>query len=303
MAEGVRVATILVADCSSQQQAEIREGIVGLGHTLSFVTSGDEALAAVARDQPDLLIADAELPGVDGVALSKQMRQQFPTVPVLLVIDVVNKEVVAAALRAGAAAYLPRQIVARELPGVVSELLNVAASQRRRVMFLQRLAAVEYSFDLESDPDLVNNVVSHAELLLSQMELFDDADRMRVGVGIHEALVNAIVHGNLGVSSELKAGRWEEYHEAIAVRRRTPPYCDRRVTVVMRAERKRSFAIQITDQGAGFDVSKLPDPNDPSVWEKPSGRGLILIRSFFDEMAHSSTGNEIRLMKRQPTED
>ncbi len=294
------MATILVADNSALQQAEIRSVISGHGHSVSFVETGTAAFAAIQRVQPDLLIADAELPEVDGIALTQQMRQQYPTVPVLLVIDVVNKEVVASALRAGAAAYLPRQIVARELPAVVSELLNVAASQRRRVMFLQRLAAVEYRFDLESDPDLVSNVVSQAELLLSQMELFDDADRMRVGVGIHEALVNAIVHGNLGVSSDLKEGRWEEYHEAIAVRQRTPPYRDRRVVVIMRAERRRSFDIQITDQGQGFDVSKLPDPNDPAVWDKSSGRGLILIRSFFDEMAHSPSGNEIRLTKRQP---
>lgn len=294
------MSMILVADNSDQRRSELGNVLASLDHRVEFASTADDAVAAARRQPPDLIIADAELPGVDGITLTAQMRQQFPGTPVLLVIDVVNKEVVVSALRAGAAAYLPRQIAARELPGVVSELLNVAASQKRKVLFLQRMSAVEYRFDLESDPELVPNMVSQAELLLSQMELFDDADRMRVGVGIHEALVNAIVHGNLEVSSDLKAGRWEEYHEAIAVRRRTLPYRDRRVTVVMRAERRQSFYIHIADQGPGFDVSKLPDPNDPSVWEKPSGRGLILIRSFFDDMKHSKTGNEITLTKRQP---
>jgi DNA-binding response OmpR family regulator len=296
------VAHILVAESTDQQRVEVGEAVLAAGYTPVFVTTGEEAVAHVRRSPPDLLIADAELTGLDGVELTRQMRQHHPTVPVLLLIDVVNKEVVAAALRAGAAAYLPRQIVGRELPAVVKELLNVAASQRRRVMFLQRLASVEYRFDLESDPELVPNVVSQAELLLSQMELFDDADRMRVGVGIHEAMVNAIVHGNLEVSSDLKNGGWEEYHATIAHRRNTRPFADRRVTVLMRAERKRSFAIQISDQGPGFDVSKLPDPNDPTVWEKPSGRGIILIRSFFDDVVHSPTGNQISMCKRQPAD-
>jgi len=296
------MAHLLVADDVDQQRTVIAEAVAAGGHQVTFVRNGDEALAAVRRSHPDLLIADAELPEMDGIQLTGKMRQQFPTVPVLLVIDVVNKEVVASALRAGAAAYLPRQIVARELPAVVRELLNVAASQRRRVMFLQRLSAVEYRFDLESDPDLVPNVVSQAELLLSQMELFDDADRMRVGVGIHEAMVNAIVHGNLEVSSDLKDGRWEEYHQTILTRRQTLPYSTRRVSVAMRGERKRVFSIRITDQGPGFDTSKLPDPNDPAIWEKPSGRGLILIRSFFDDMSHNAAGNEITLMKRQPAD-
>ena len=153
---------------------------------------------------------------------------------------------------------------------------------------------------MESDPDLVPNVVSQAELLFSQMELFDDADRMRAGVGIHEAMVNAIVHGNLEVSSDLKSGKWEEYHQTILARRQRPPYSTRRVTVTMRGVRKQVFSICITDQGLGFDIRKLPDPNDPEVWEKPSGRGLILIRSFFDDVSHNPAGNEITLTKRQP---
>lgn len=292
------MAHILVADNAEEQRKEIADAISAVGHQLTFVRTGAEAFAAVRQSPPELLIADAELPELDGIQLAGKMRQHFPTVPVLLVIDVVNKEVVASALRAGAAAYLPRQIIARELPAVVRELLNVAASQRRRVMFLQRLAAVEYRFELESDPDLVPNVVSQAELLLSQMELFDDADRMRVGVGIHEALVNAIVHGNLEVSSDLKSGGWEEYHQAIFTRRQTTPYSTRRVTVTMRGERKRVFSIRIADEGPGFDINCLPDPNDPDIWEKPSGRGLILIRSFFDEVVHNPTGNQITLTKR-----
>ena len=69
---------------------------------MTFVRTGEEALAVVRSSPPDLLIADAELPELDGIQLAGKMRQQFPTVPVLLVIDVVNKEVVASALRAGA---------------------------------------------------------------------------------------------------------------------------------------------------------------------------------------------------------
>jgi DNA-binding response OmpR family regulator len=294
----VAVATILVADSSDDRRAGIGEAVAAAGHTPVFATTGDAALAAVKADAPDLVVADAELTGVDGIRLTGLLRKQFPTVPVLLVIDIVSKEAVAAGLRAGAAAYLPRQSVARELPSVVRELLTVAASQRRRVMFLLRLAAVEYRFDLESDPDLVPNLVSQAELLLAQMELFDEADRMRVGVAVHEAAVNAIVHGNLEVSSDLKADGWEVYHRAIAARRQQLPYSARRVTVVMRAERRREFSVRIADQGSGFDVTALPDPTDPENILKGCGRGMLMIRSFFDAVEHNPKGNEITMSKR-----
>ncbi|MGE0608143.1 MAG: ATP-binding protein, partial [Pirellulales bacterium] len=49
----------------------------------------------------------------------------------------------------------------------------------------------------------------------------------------------------------------------------------------------------------GFDPSKLPDPTDPANLEKASGRGLLLMRSFMDEVTYNATGNQITLVKRR----
>ena len=55
----------------------------------------------------------------------------------------------------------------------------------------------------------------------------------------------------------------------------------------------------IRDEGPGFDPSKLPDPTDARNLGKPSGRGLLLIRTFMDEVGYNPSGNEIRLIKRR----
>ena len=55
----------------------------------------------------------------------------------------------------------------------------------------------------------------------------------------------------------------------------------------------------IRDEGPGFDVTTLPDPTDPENLLKPSGRGLLLIRTFMDEATHNATGNEITLVRRR----
>jgi anti-sigma regulatory factor (Ser/Thr protein kinase) len=54
----------------------------------------------------------------------------------------------------------------------------------------------------------------------------------------------------------------------------------------------------ITDEGPGFDLSTVPDPGDPENFLKPSGRGLLLVRSFMDEAYHNAKGNVITLVKR-----
>jgi anti-sigma regulatory factor (Ser/Thr protein kinase) len=110
--------------------------------------------------------------------------------------------------------------------------------------------------------------------------------------------VNAIFHGNLEVSSalrELDGGK--PYHDLAERRRQEAPYGDRRVRVTA-VQRREEVRYHIADEGPGFDPSALPDPTDVSQLERVSGRGLLLIRTFMDEVAHNARGNEITLVKR-----
>jgi hypothetical protein len=54
----------------------------------------------------------------------------------------------------------------------------------------------------------------------------------------------------------------------------------------------------IADEGPGFDTRSIPDPTDPENFLRPSGRGLLLIRTFMQETYHNEAGNEITLVKR-----
>ena len=105
-------------------------------------------------------------------------------------------------------------------------------------------------------------------------------------------------HGNLEVSSQLKQEDEASFHRLIAERRQQPPYRDRRlrVAVQMTAERA-SFAVE--DEGPGFDPKTLPDPTDPANLDSVGGRGLLLIRTFMDEVRFNAAGNRIALVKRR----
>ena len=54
----------------------------------------------------------------------------------------------------------------------------------------------------------------------------------------------------------------------------------------------------IEDQGSGFDPGSLPDPTDPANLERVSGRGVLLMRTFMDEVDFSERGNRVTMRKR-----
>ncbi len=122
---------------------------------------------------------------------------------------------------------------------------------------------------------------------------------MPVSTALDEALVNAMIHGNLEVSSKLRdADDGKPYREQIRERRGLAPYRERRVFVQLTTTRDEACFV-IRDEGPGFDPTGIPDPCDPANIEKVSGRGLLLIHTFMDDVRHNDRGNEITMIKRR----
>jgi anti-sigma regulatory factor (Ser/Thr protein kinase) len=119
-------------------------------------------------------------------------------------------------------------------------------------------------------------------------------------MALQQALTNAIVHGNLELTTDqihdsresLMTGKGQGI---VAERRAESPYRDRRVFVDIRINREEA-RIVIRDQGPGFDVSQFRQDaaNDA---ELKRGRGLRLMRMFMDEVAYNERGNEVTLAR------
>jgi serine/threonine-protein kinase RsbW len=100
---------------------------------------------------------------------------------------------------------------------------------------------------------------------------FPKKDLFGVRLAVEEALVNAVKHGNRG-----------------------DPAKEARLRFHVNPE----FAlIEVEDEGAGFDPAQVPDPLAPENLERPSGRGLFLIRKYMTWMRHNERGNCVTMCK------
>src|SRR5262249_45075936 len=153
-------------------------------------------------------------------------------------------------------------------------------------------------FLLDNDPSLIPPLIGHLRDNLLRMGLCDETGLIRVTVALSEALSNAIFHGNLEVDSRLRETDEKAWHQLVEERRRQKPDRDRRVHIIAKETLPEARYV-IRDEGPGFDPSRLPDPTDPANLEKVSGRGLLLIRTFMDEVYHNQLGNELTMAKRR----
>jgi CheY-like chemotaxis protein/anti-sigma regulatory factor (Ser/Thr protein kinase) len=270
----------------------------GMNLTAAYAEDGRAALDAIGRDMPDLVLTDMQMPEMDGLQLVREVRQRFPLVPVILITAHGSEEIAVQALRTGAASYVPKQNLAGELVKTIESVLSLADSHRRRQHLRQRLTRMESHFALENDRALIPPLVAELTENLIFMGLCDETELLRVTVALGEALDNAMIHGNLEISSEERDQDEKAYQELIARRRQQPPYSSRLVYVAAKESRTEA-SYTIRDEGRGFDTSTLPDPHDPHNLEQMTNRGLLLIHSFMDEVSHNAKGNEITLVKRR----
>lgn len=121
-------AHILVVDDEPDLLELVQYNLAAAGHDVTCVGSGEEALAAVGSVQPDLVILDVLLPGMDGLDVCKMLKGDAKTsaIPIVMLTARGEEADVVTGLEVGADDYLTKPFSPREL------LARVKAALRRR---------------------------------------------------------------------------------------------------------------------------------------------------------------------------
>ncbi len=130
---------------------------------------------------------------------------------------------------------------------------------------------------LPSEVRLIDLVHAASEKM-AEFVGFGEDEALNVGLAIREAVINAMVHGN-----------------------RNDP---RRAVRVTLACTDGALTATVLDQGAGFDRRQAPDPRTGDNRLRTSGRGLLLMEAFVDEVRFSHPpggGTEVVMVKRLPS--
>jgi len=120
-------------------------------------------------------------------------------------------------------------------------------------------------------PSKSENIVLVERLIDDVCDLFDIKEDLygHMLVALTEAVNNAIQHGN-----------------------RVNP--NKNIEISFKVREGRIF-FTVKDQGPGFDHNNLPDPTDPKNIEKPTGRGIFLMKHLADNVAFEEKGTKVIL--------
>ncbi|MDA1164816.1 MAG: response regulator [Planctomycetota bacterium] len=295
--------TLLVVDDSRVDRRLIGGLLLKTGeYEVIYAENGRDALKRIELDIPDAVLTDLHMPELNGLELVQAMKRDYPLIPVLLMTAQGSEELAVEALRLGAASYVTKRRLGEDLIPTIHQILEAASSSRGETRLLNRIVSSETSYVLPNDTKLIHALSQQVRDIMRSMRIFAENDRLRIGIAFEEAVLNSLYHGNLEVSSELRDKDHSAYEDLARKRTVESPYMDRQLYIDISLTRA-AAKFSVRDEGPGFAPTSVSDPTVQDFLDRPSGRGMLLMKAFMDEIIYSETGNQVTMVKFAPPSD
>src|SRR6266852_5729044 len=136
---GERKDRILIVEDEDNARKGYEQLLQRWGYDVLGVASAEEVLAKFASYQPDTLIADVELPGMNGLDLLKQLGADLHDVPAIIITGKGNEERAVAAIEAGAFWYIEKPLKGPVLRALLDRALSKARDARQLAVLQRQL--------------------------------------------------------------------------------------------------------------------------------------------------------------------
>jgi len=264
-------------------------------YKISVAMNGEEAWDLLQKSPQafDAVLLDRMMPGIDGLEVLKRMKEhdQLKTVPVIFQTAMTQEDEILEGIQAGAYYYLTKPYRKERLLAVVktavTDHIQYKSLQQEAHQTIDALSLmVKGDFSIR----LIDEVDNLAALLAKMCPEPD-----KVVLGLWELLINAVEHGNLGITYEEKSELLSQdaWRQEVDRRTKLPEHADKRVKIhVERTPEGITFVIE--DMGPGFDWKPYLEFSPDRVFDS-HGRGIAIAGNYsFESIEYMGNGNKVR---------
>jgi CheY-like chemotaxis protein/anti-sigma regulatory factor (Ser/Thr protein kinase) len=294
--------TILIVD----DEKMIRDLLVDMlseagDYEIQSAINGKEALEICENEEIDLVFTDLRMPVMTGMEFLAEVRDKKPDIPVVILTGYGRREDVIEALRLGASNFLMKPQEVELVHSIANKILRMRYKERLEQRIFEHFIEEKQVYHIPSDPRFTLPLIDLLTEKINKIGICTHSEFMNIRLALDEALVNAIIHGNLEVPSRVKGNSLDElmeFNQMVKERSGQGPYAERKVKVVVHLTQEyASFCIE--DEGNGFDWKSSPTDLEDVELLANHGRGLFLIRAFMSCVEFNEKGNEITLIKKR----
>lgn len=262
-------------------------------YRILMATNGNDALNTAKKEAVDIVLLDVEMPGMDGFEVCKRLHNEETTKDIIIIFTSArgSAEDIAQGLSLGAFYYLTKPLNLDLLKAIVQTAIIRKNAHRSLCGEIQSSSCPLLSHMLEGR----FSIRTFAEAFnLSVLLSLISPNPEKAAIGLREMLVNAIEHGNLGVTYQEKTLLNQSCQlEAERERRLALPENQSKQIMVWFSKNDREIRFRIKDEGSGFDSTPYLNFS-PERMLDTHGRGIaIAVKASFDHVQYHGSGNEV----------
>lgn len=263
-------------------------------YTVLTAINGRDALEVLHAngDAVDIILLDRFMPEMDGIECCKRIKadEKFRALPIIMQTAASRPQEIREGIEAGVFYYLVKPLVTDTLLSIVASAKNKVHKYRQdKNELLQR----QESLAMVRSMKCTFRTIEEGDLLAAFLAQFFPNPDLAL-TGISELFLNAVEHGNLAISYELKGElvRTNRWKEEVDRRLADPRFRDRVVTVVFE-KNPCDYILTIDDEGEGFNWEQYLQVDTARVTHN-HGRGIAMARTMsFDELVYNVRGNQV----------
>jgi DNA-binding NarL/FixJ family response regulator len=116
--------SVLLADDNGDMLTDLREELGKEFAIAGTAENGEEAIRAVVRSDPDVLVLDIAMPVLNGIQVASRLREIHPRTKILFLSIHEQAEYISAAFSAGACGYVSKRRLAMDLASAIREVFD-----------------------------------------------------------------------------------------------------------------------------------------------------------------------------------
>jgi ActR/RegA family two-component response regulator/anti-sigma regulatory factor (Ser/Thr protein kinase) len=258
-----------------------------------------EGRAILEKEDPHLIFIELVLEGEEPIQFIEKTKKSRAHTQFIVITDKATVENAVTALRNGALDFLKKPFEIDDIARIVEKFFSLTANREADYDIYSSIIEEYRTFELPTDFSIISTFMSEIMHIVSRFAGIDRKTTLTIRLSLYEMLVNAMEHGNLEINYEMKKNLLEEvldYQRYLQDRANTEEFKSRKVLVSYKYDAK-SISFTITDEGQGFDVSRVPNPHASENLERLNGRGIFISRVNMTQVTYNDKGNSVTLYK------
>lgn len=283
--------TILVVEDDALMCAVIERMLKACPYDVLTAADGIEAQSVLQNSKKKIasILLDWRMPEMNGIEFLKWIKKEpeYQHIPVIMETSMVLPENIKEGIDAGAFYYLTKPIEERILRSIVQAAVAdlkqkefLLAKIRRNENPFAQLVEGTFRFRTREEADFLSVAIANSST---------DPER---AIHLSEILLNAIEHGNLGITYDEKTSLIENdiLNQEVQRRLALPEYVNKFVTLTVKRDDDGILAI-VKDEGKGFAFRKFLKMDAARVFDN-HGRGIALTGEYL-KLEYRGNGSEV----------